>query len=120
MVAALLRPGILQGNLIARFRSDTGRAGCRGRYFTDSYWKQDAAPHNVSGSGIRREGAGELPLNVSIDQFGISPKGETGSSYGAVAVLSTNAKESMSAEVNLYGDEQLLTSKMLELEPGKN
>ena len=76
--------------------------------------------HNVSGSGIRREGAGELPLNVSIDQFGISPKGETGSSYGAVAVLSTNAKESMSAEVNLYGDEQLLTSKMLELEPGKN
>lgn len=87
--------------------------------FTDSYWKQDAAPITFQVPVSVEKVQGELPLNVSIDQFGISPKGETGSSYGAVAVLSTNAKESMSAEVNLYGDEQLLTSKMLELEPGK-
>ena len=56
---------------------------------------------------------------MSIDQFGISPKGNADSSYAAVAVLSTNAEASVSAEVNLYGDEQLLTSRMLELEPGK-
>lgn len=87
--------------------------------FTDSYWKQDTAPITFQVPVSVEKVQGELPLNVSIDQFGISPKGETGSSYGAVAVLSTNAKESMSAEVNLYGDEQLLTSKVLELEPGK-
>lgn len=87
--------------------------------FTDSYWKQDTAPITFQVPVSVEKVQGELPLNVSIDQFGISPKGETGSSYGAVAVLSTNAKESMSAEVNLYGDEQLLTSKMIELEPGK-
>lgn len=87
--------------------------------FTDSYWKQDAAPITFQVPVSVEKVQGELPLNVSIDQFGISPKGETGSSYGAVAVLSTNAKESMSAEVNLYGDEQLLTSRMLELEPDK-
>lgn len=87
--------------------------------FTDSYWKQDTAPITFQVPVSVEKVQGELPLNVSIDQFGISPKGETGSSYGAVAVLSTNAKESMSAEVNLYGDEQLLTSRMLELEPGK-
>lgn len=87
--------------------------------FTDSYWKQDTAPITFQVPVSVEKVQGEPPLNVSIDQFGISPKGETGSSYGAVAVLSTNAKESMTAEVNLYGDEQLLTSKMLELEPDK-
>lgn len=87
--------------------------------FTDSYWQQDTAPITFQVPVSIEKVQGEVPLNVSIDQFGISPKGETGSSYGAVAVLSTNAKESMTAEVNLYGDEQLLTSKMLELEPGK-
>jgi hypothetical protein len=87
--------------------------------FTDSYWKQDTAPISFQVPVSVEKVQGEHPLNVSIDQFGISLKGETGSSYAAVAVLSTNAKESMSAEVNLYGDEQLLTSKVLELEPGK-
>ncbi|MGG4340870.1 vWA domain-containing protein [Paenibacillus lautus] len=87
--------------------------------FTDSYWKQDTAPITFQVPVSIEKVQGELPLNVSIDQFGISPKGETGSSYGAVAVLSTNAKEAMSAEVNLYGDEQLLASKVLNLTPGK-
>ncbi|MGG3310615.1 BatA and WFA domain-containing protein [Paenibacillus lautus] len=87
--------------------------------FTDSYWKQDTAPITFQVPVSVEKVQGELPLNVSIDQFGISPKGETGSSYGAVAVLSTNAKEAMSTEVNLYGDEQLLASKVLNLTPGK-
>ncbi|PJN57205.1 hypothetical protein PAEVO_39330 [Paenibacillus sp. GM2FR] len=87
--------------------------------FTDSYWKQDTAPISFQVPVSVEKVQGEHPLNVSIDQFGISLKGETGSAYAAVAVLSTNARESMSTEVNLYGDEQLLTSKVLELEPGK-
>ncbi|MBT2762129.1 BatA and WFA domain-containing protein [Paenibacillus sp. ISL-20] len=87
--------------------------------FTDSFWKQDTAPITFQVPVSVEKVQGEPPLNVSIDQFGISPKGETGSSYGAVAVLSTNAKEAMSAEVNLYGDEQLLASKVLNLTPGK-
>ncbi|MGO4786601.1 VWA domain-containing protein [Paenibacillus sp. 2KB_20] len=87
--------------------------------FTDSYWKQDTAPITFQVPVSVEKVQGELPLNVSIDQFGISPMGEAGSSYGAVAVLSTNAKEAMSTEVNLYGDEQLLASKVLNLTPGK-
>ncbi|KOR82398.1 vWA domain-containing protein [Paenibacillus solani] len=87
--------------------------------FTDSYWKQDTVPIAFQVPVSVEKVQGELPYNVSIDQFGISAKGELGSSYGAVAVLSTNAKEAVSAEVNLYGDEQLLTSKVLELSPGK-
>lgn len=87
--------------------------------FTDNYWKQDTAPIAFQVPVSVEKVQGELPHNVSIDQFGISPKGDADSSYAAVAVISTNAKESVSAEVNLYGDEQLLTSKMLALEPGK-
>ncbi|EFU38899.1 hypothetical protein PVOR_28044 [Paenibacillus vortex V453] len=87
--------------------------------FTDSYWKPDTAPIAFQVPVSVEKVQGELPHNVSIDQFGISPKGDADSSYAAVAVISTNAKKSVSAEVNLYGDEQLLTSKVLELEPGK-
>ncbi|WFB57439.1 VWA domain-containing protein [Paenibacillus sp. BR1-192] len=87
--------------------------------FTDSYWKPDTAPIAFQVPVSVEKVQGELPHNVSIDQFGISPRDNADSSYAAVAVLSTNAEASVSAEVNLYGDEELLTSRMLVLEPGK-
>ncbi|MUG68337.1 VWA domain-containing protein [Paenibacillus campinasensis] len=85
--------------------------------FTDGYWKRDevevAYQVPVSVESI----AGDMLLNASIDQFGVSPRDEAGLRHDAVAVISLTAQAAAAMEVSLYGDEQLLASKVVELTP---
>ncbi|GAE10013.1 VWA domain-containing protein [Paenibacillus sp. JCM 10914] len=86
--------------------------------FTDSYWKQDTVPIAFQVPVSVEKIQGEQPYNAAIEQFGISAKSDGGkAAYTGVAVLSTNASNASTVEVNLYGDEQLLTSRELKLEP---
>lgn len=87
--------------------------------FTDSHWRLDSVPIAFEVPVSVETIPGAAKHNVSIEQFGVSPKGATGSSYEGVAVVSSNAEGASSVEVNLYGDSQLLASRVVELEPKK-
>lgn len=86
--------------------------------FTDGQWKEDPAPMLFHVPISVEKISGGTPMNYAVEQFGISNKDTAGASNTAVAVISSNSAQLVSVEVNLYGDDKLLTSREVEVKSG--
>ncbi|WP_054956471.1 vWA domain-containing protein [Paenibacillus dakarensis] len=85
--------------------------------FTDGQWKEDPVQMVFNAPiSVEKISGGSLPLNYAIEQFGISNKDAAGATNTAIAVLSSNSAQPVTVEVNLYGDDKLLTSREAEVQ----
>ncbi|KKO51180.1 vWA domain-containing protein [Paenibacillus sp. DMB20] len=86
--------------------------------FTDGQWKEDPAQiaYNVPVSVEKISGG--APVNLTVEQFGISSRDGAGAVHTAVAVISSSASQPEAAEVSLYGDGKLLTTREVEVQSG--
>ena len=86
--------------------------------FTDGQWKEDTTQMVFNVPVSVEKISGGTPLNYAVEQFGISNKDASGAANTAVAVISSNSAQPVPVEVNLYGDDKLLTSKETEIQSG--
>lgn len=86
--------------------------------FSDGQWEKDTVQTVFNVPVSVEEITGGDVVNIAVEQFGISNKSTEEALNTAVAVVSSNSTQPVPVEVNLYGDNKLLTTREIEVKSG--